>query len=131
MSASDGDSEYVLVWDGECGICRRSVEWLDRADRDDRIETVPYQDASVPERFPGIPEDRFREAVQLIDPRGRRWEGARAAEEILRVLPGWRRLAFLFRIPGVRRLAGVVYRQVARHRGRFGCADHCGLTPGE
>jgi predicted DCC family thiol-disulfide oxidoreductase YuxK len=124
-----GSPDYVLIWDGECGVCRRSVAWLEGADRDGRIETVPYQDPSVPDRFPGIPEDRYQKAMQLVGPRGEWWEGARAAEEMLRLLPGWRRLSFLFRIPGVRRVAAIVYRQVARNRRRFGCGDHCGVRP--
>jgi predicted DCC family thiol-disulfide oxidoreductase YuxK len=103
---------------------------LEGADRDGRIETVPYQDPSVPDRFPGIPEDRFQEAMQLIGPDGERWEGARAGEEVLKLLPGWRLLSVLFRVPGVRAVARGVYRQVARGRRRFGCGDHCGIPHG-
>jgi predicted DCC family thiol-disulfide oxidoreductase YuxK len=105
------------------------VAWLEGADRRGRIETIPYQDPSVPGRFPGIPEDRFQEAIQLLGPEGERWEGARAAEEVLKLLPGWRLLSILFRIPGVRPIARVIYRGVARNRRHFGCGDHCGITP--
>lgn len=101
---------------------------MEGADREDRIETIPFQDPSVPERFPEIPGTRLEEAMQLVGPEGRRWEGARAAEEALRLLPRWRVLGPLFRIPGVRRVAHVIYGQVARNRRRFGCGDHCGVS---
>ncbi len=123
----EAGARWTLVFDGECGICRRSVTWVREQDREGRVEIVPYQDPAIPERFPDIPEERFARAIQLISPDGARWEGARAAEELLRLLPGWRALAPFFRIPLARPLADRVYRWVARNRGRLGCGAHCAL----
>ncbi len=116
---------YVLVFDGHCRICRRSIRWIRARDREDLIELLPYQDPSVAERFPHVPAAAFEEAIQLIGPGGERLEGARAVEEILRLIPGARIVAPAFRIPGVRPLAEWVYGLVARNRRHFGCAAHC------
>lgn len=130
MSAGDETSGYTLIFDGDCGICRRSVDWVRKVDRDGRIEPVPYQASSVEERFPGIPRSDMESAMQLVASDGRRWQGARAAEELLRLVPGWSLLAPFFRVPGVRWVAGHVYRAVARNRRHLGCGEHCALPGG-
>lgn len=127
MSPNPTEGRHTLIYDGECGICRRSVEWVRSQDREERIELLPYQDPRIPGRFPDIPPRAMEEAMQLVAPDGARWEGARAAERLLELLPGWRVLAPLFRIPGVRPVARRVYRAVARNRRRLGCGDHCAL----
>jgi predicted DCC family thiol-disulfide oxidoreductase YuxK len=114
----------VLVYDGECRLCRRSAAWIRRRDRAGAIELLPYQDPTLRERFPELPIERCRESIQLLTPGGGRVEGAAALEATLRLLPGVRRLAPGFRIPGVRPLADSVYRQVARRR-HLGCGTHC------
>lgn len=126
MTGSSPD-RWTLIFDGDCGICQRSVEWIRRRDPEGRVETIPFQDPQVPRRFPEIPPERFSQAMQLVSPQGKRWEGARAAEELLRLLPRWRGLASLFRIPLVRPVADRIYRWVARNRGSLGCGDHCAL----
>ena len=118
---------YTLIYDGECGICRRSVGWIRERDREERIEVVPYQDPTVPERFSEVPRHDMERAMQLVALDGARWEGARALEEILAILPRWRVAAPLFRIPGVRRVADRIYRWVATNRRHLGCGEHCPL----
>ena len=39
---------YWLIWDGHCGFCRRSVDWVRSHDRDGLFRTVPYQEAPSP-----------------------------------------------------------------------------------
>ncbi|MSR22708.1 MAG: DUF393 domain-containing protein [Gemmatimonadetes bacterium] len=119
-------SGYVLVYDGECGFCRRSVEWVRERDSERAIETVPYEDPSVRERFPELPQERLEEAMHLLAADGSRWEGARAVEELLRVLPGVGWMGWAFRTPGARWVAARAYRWVSRNRYRFGCGTHCG-----
>lgn len=130
MTDPSGGSEsgrWILVFDGECGFCRRSVEWIRDRDRDGRIEPVPFQSDRVGPEFRGVRRQAFEHAMHLFSPEGRGWSGARAGEQILRLLPRWRWVAPLFGIPGVRGLAERVYRIVADHRHRLGCGDHCDL----
>ena len=106
-----------LIWDGDCGLCRRSVEHL-RLTLGERVAYEPYQTAHV--RFPAIPVDAFRAAVHLAEPDGRM---SRGAEAILRALAhGGRRLplaAYRF-VPGMAALCEWGYRQVASHRPAVG-----------
>jgi predicted DCC family thiol-disulfide oxidoreductase YuxK len=105
----------TLIYDGECGLCRRSVEVLRRWDREHRIALVPFQDQAAVARF-GIPLPALAAAMHLVLPDGRVFAGADAVPELLRLLPGkgwWR---WLFAVPGVRPIARRVYARVARRR---------------
>ncbi|NIP60379.1 MAG: DUF393 domain-containing protein, partial [Gemmatimonadetes bacterium] len=96
-------------------------------DRGDLLEIVPSQDPGVRECFPGISEAAYDESWQVIGPRGTRWQGAAALEEVLRVLPRGRWFSWVFRLPLVRPVAERLYRWFARNRHRFGCGEHCEL----
>lgn len=121
-----GDAPWVVIYDGACAVCTRTVNRLREWDRDARFEMVPYQADGVRERFPEITAEEFERSVQLIGPEGR-FQGAAAVERILALVPRGRPLAWLFRIPLVRPIAERVYRLFARNRHRFGCGEHCAV----
>ena len=120
---------YTVVWDGTCKTCQKLVHLLERWDSRDELELVPSQNTSVLTRFPWIPAEAYAEAVQLVGPGGRTWQGAAAIEQLLRVLPhgGW--LAWVFDLPFVGPLLDRFYRWFARNRYRFGCGEHCQSRP--
>jgi predicted DCC family thiol-disulfide oxidoreductase YuxK len=104
----------VLVFDGDCGFCRR---WIDRWRHvtGERVEYAPSQE--VASRFPQAKTRDFETAVQLFEVDGRRSSGAEAVFRALAYAPGksWPLRAYL-RIPGVRAVAEWFYRRVARNR---------------
>jgi predicted DCC family thiol-disulfide oxidoreductase YuxK len=123
-------TRYTVIYDGACGVCRRSVDLLARWDTRRELEILPSQAPEVRERFPWIPEEDLDSSVQVVDARAqnpRRWQGAAAIEELLNALPRGRGVSWLFRIPLVRPVAEWAYRKFARNRMRFGCGDHCRL----
>ena len=87
--------------------------WVRRRDRTGRLELLPYQDPAATARFRGVPDEAFEGALQLLLPGGVRFEGARAVEEVLRLLPAGRIPSLLFSLPGARPLARKVYGWVA------------------
>jgi len=105
----------TLIYDGSCGLCRRSVEWVRRRDREHRITLVPFQDQVTVARF-GIPLPALAAAMHLVLPDRRVFAGADAVPEILRLLASWRWARWVFAVPGVRPLARRVYAWVARRR---------------
>lgn len=120
---------YTVVFDGACKVCGRLVKLLNAWDRNDEIETVPFQNTSVLDRFPWIPAPAYAEAMQLVGPGGRTWQGAAAIEQLLRVLPKGGLLGWAFKVPFVGDLIDRFYRWFARNRYRFGCGEHCQLRP--
>ncbi len=110
---------WTLIFDGDCEFCLRQVRFIRRRDRAGRIEAIPFQTADL--GAIGVSRQAAEEAMQLVSPAGDVWQGASAARELLKLLPGFAPLAWLFRIPGAMLLAERVYRWIARRRHRFGC----------
>jgi len=109
------DPGPTVIYDGECGFCRQSVELLRRWDREHVLRFVPFQDAAAVARF-RIALPALAAALHLVFPDGRVYAGADAAPELLRLLPGKRWLAPWFRVPGVLPLARRVYARIAAQR---------------
>jgi predicted DCC family thiol-disulfide oxidoreductase YuxK len=105
----------TLIYDGECGLCRRSVELLRHWDREHRLCYVPFQDREAVSRF-GIALPALAAAMHLVLPDGQVYAGSDAVPALGRLLPGKRWWAWGFAIPGVRPLARWVYRRVAERR---------------
>jgi predicted DCC family thiol-disulfide oxidoreductase YuxK len=103
----------ICIFDGECGFCRRSVNYL-RADIEDAVSFAPFQE--VADDFSEIPVEAFERAVFFVTSDGRVYRGAEAIFQLLAVghrqLPLW----LYKRIPGFSRIADRVYRWVEQHR---------------
>ncbi len=104
----------LVVFDGDCGFCRFWVgRW--KSISGDRLDYAPYQE--VASRFPEIPEDEFRRAVQVIFPGGEVFSGAEAVVRALAEVPGRRYWLWLYhRVPGARAVTDAAYRGIADHR---------------
>jgi predicted DCC family thiol-disulfide oxidoreductase YuxK len=123
-------SRATLIYDGECGFCRRAVAALRRRDRGGRLGFVPLQDPQVGTRWPALDPARLDQAMHLILPDGRVLAGAAAAPEIRRRLPRWRWAAWTFSMPGVAALSSRIYAFIARNRHRLGCrTSGCRVRP--
>ena len=110
-------TDPTLIYDGECGICQQSVALLRRWDREHVLHYIPFQDAAgVARHGRGIALPALAAAMHLVLPDGRVYAGADAIPELLRLFPGKRWLAPLFRIPGVLPLARRMYAQIAARR---------------
>jgi predicted DCC family thiol-disulfide oxidoreductase YuxK len=120
---------YTCVYDGMCKVCTRLANALRKWDRHHAIEVVSSQAPGVVARFPWIPAHAYAEALQLIGPSGRTWQGAAAIEQLLNILPKGKLVGWLFAIPFVRVLADRFYRWFARNRYRLGCGEHCQSRP--
>jgi predicted DCC family thiol-disulfide oxidoreductase YuxK len=120
---------YTVVYDGQCKVCGRLVKLLNAWDRENEIEVIPFQNTSVLDRFPWIPSEAYAEAMQLIGPGGRTWQGGEAIEQLLKILPLGGVFGWTFSIPGFGNLFGRFYRWFARNRYKFGCGEHCQMRP--
>jgi predicted DCC family thiol-disulfide oxidoreductase YuxK len=119
---------YTVVYDGTCKVCTRLSNVLKKWERGD-LEVVASQASGVMARFPWIPPSAYAEALQLIGPGGRTWQGAAAIEQILNILPRGRLISWIFYLPFVRGLADRFYRWFARNRYKMGCGAHCQSRP--
>jgi predicted DCC family thiol-disulfide oxidoreductase YuxK len=120
---------YTVVYDGQCKVCGRLVKLLNAWDTEKELEVIPFQNTTVLDRFPWIPAEAYAEAMQLVGPGGKTWQGGEAIEQLLKILPYGGTFGWAFKIPGFGNLFGRFYRWFARNRYKFGCGEHCAMRP--
>ncbi|TXS94228.1 DUF393 domain-containing protein [Parahaliea maris] len=114
MDKTPAPDRPLLIYDGDCGFCRYCVDYA-RAVTGERVQYQPFQD--VGSRFPEIGEQRFREAIYLVEDNGRMSRGAGAAFRTLELggyLGLWARLYRALPLFAV--ISEWCYRRVANHR---------------
>jgi predicted DCC family thiol-disulfide oxidoreductase YuxK len=119
---------YTVVFDGTCKVCTRLAKVLARWDRGELV-VVSSQTPGVLARFPWIPAKAYAEALQLVGPGGKTWQGSAAIEQLLNILPRGRLIAWVFHVPFIRTFADRFYRWFARNRYHLGCGAHCQSRP--
>lgn len=130
MTHAPDDLQPLVLFDGTCGLCHRSVRFLLRHERRPTLRFSPLESPlgkRAREQYT-VPPDT--DAMILVEDH-QAWIGSDAALRLARHLKAPYRWAALFRfLP--RRLLQALYARVARHRKRwFGDADHCALPDPE
>jgi predicted DCC family thiol-disulfide oxidoreductase YuxK len=126
------DWRYLVLYDGTCGLCDRSVQWLLRHDRKGALRYAPLQ-GSTARQF--VDEREVYDTMMLVerddDGAPRLFNASRAFFEICRVLGGgWRAASWLRVLPVG--LTDSAYHVVARNRYRwFGQVDACRIPSAE
>jgi predicted DCC family thiol-disulfide oxidoreductase YuxK len=119
--------EPVVLYDGVCGLCSRSVRWILRHERDHALKFAPLQGettAALRARYPEIPATL--ESVVFISG-GKAYLRSKAFLYLARHLRAPWRWSYAFRwFPGF--ILDLFYRVVAATRYRiFGKTDTCEL----
>ncbi len=108
----------VVIYDGECPLCRRSVRILRSLDW---LNVLAYADARHPEQVPELPvpvePERLLEEMHLLTPDGQKvYHGFKAFRWMAWRLPLLWVVAPLLHLPGAERLGQRLYLWVARNR---------------
>ena len=121
----------VVVYDGACSFCQRSIEHIRRRAPAGAFRYVPFQDPALLEELPQLRGADMEEGLRFVTPDGTVHTAADAVFQIASRLPFYRRLSWLYRVPGLRGVARAAYAWVARRRMGLGrsCApdDACRL----
>ena len=121
----------TLIFDGTCGFCTRSRNFLVKLDRKRRIRTVPYQRSGTAAAA-GVSHERLTTEVCFVDAGGTATWGAEAINTALATALGNRLPTRVYRLPGMRGLQDRVYRWVAANRHRLpGTTPWCGDHPAD
>ena len=115
-TAHEHPERPVLIFDGDCPFCRRSIAWIQTNSRPESFEYLPCQAEDRKVRFPDMQESTCMESVQLVLPGGTVYSGDKALPHIFPRLTRYRWLSKLLAIPGAKALAPHVYGWIARHR---------------
>ena len=109
----------LVLYDGQCPFCRKSVELLRRLDW---LGRLTYVDARGPSRLPpgaSLDPARLLEEMHVLTPERRVYHGFAALRWLAWRLPLLWALAPLLYIPGVPALGQRLYLWVARNRFRL------------
>ncbi len=117
-----------LLFDGDCGICTRSVEFARRIDRAGRFVIAPYRSFSEADlAVYGISYDDCDRALQVITRKGRVYRGAFGVNYFLwRILPWSILVLLIYAVPILLIFELIGYRLVANNRHRI--SQWLGLT---
>jgi predicted DCC family thiol-disulfide oxidoreductase YuxK len=117
----------IVLYDGACAFCVRSVQRLRRFVPRAAIEYRSFRDEGALDGLAGVSAEACDRALHLLEVDGRVFVGA---EAIVRVLA--HRAIFFFTwiyyVPPIRWITNVVYGRIARNRFRRTCeGGDCGL----
>lgn len=112
----------IVLYDGICGLCRRSIFMLQMMDPLERIKPVDFRDTILCSKHaPDLAEQDLDRAMHIKTPAGRFYKGFDAFRVLAWNLPWIALLAPLFYLPGVAPVGRMVYAKIAESRNR--CAD--------
>ena len=110
--------QYWLLWDGACGFCRRSVDWIVARDTTKRLLPTPYQQVPNPPMDSALATACER-AVHLMHPDGRIERAGRACLTALELTGYAPVLMRIMRVPPLIWLLEIGYWLTARNRSFF------------
>lgn len=117
-----------ILYDGQCGVCRRlSERWAGTLQRRG-FGLSPLQSEWVKERL-GLSADELLSDLRLLLPDGTHRQGADVYRHVMRRIPWTYPLYLLSRVPLIRHLFDWAYRTFATHRHII--SDACKLPGGE
>lgn len=130
MATAHPPDHVTVIFDGTCGFCTRSIRYLHRLDRHQRLTSIACQVAQREGRYELEGVDCGKSAWALTED-GRREAGGQAAMLIASTLVQQSWPVIVGRLPGIRHVLAFGYRTVAINRHHLpGDAPWCSANPG-
>ena len=116
----------VLIYDGDCAFCSSSVRFIERRIRR-HPSCQPWQWLDLGAY--GVTREECELAVQFVDAEARVHSAERGIARILiHGGKGWALIGRVMLVPGIRHIAGIVYRWISKNRHRMpGGTPQCSL----
>jgi predicted DCC family thiol-disulfide oxidoreductase YuxK len=115
----------VVIYDDDCGMCRRAKRIAQRLDWLRRFEFFPLQDPALSARFPQVTLEACLTEMKLVEPDGRTFGGVDALLRLFIRLPFLCPIAAVWMMPPLRFIAARFYQFIAANRHRL--SSQCGL----
>ncbi len=115
-TAKEKTKKAVLIYDGNCPVCGKTVAWIKDNAKRGSFEMLPCQSETMKQRFPSIERAVCMQAMQLVLPDGTVLSAEKALPAILKRLRRYGPAAALFKLPGSEILSRAFYRWFADRR---------------
>lgn len=126
-------TRHILLFDSDCPLCTFQSRLLSWMDWFNVVEMVPLNDERAAAIAPGITREDLLEAIHCITPEGEIHRGARAIRFLGVRIPLLVPTGLFLWIPGVIKIAEIVYAFISKHRlvlsRLFGCKGACAILP--
>lgn len=112
--------KIYVIYDGTCNLCQTTVRRLKELRSHAILRFVSIQ--SLEDSYEDIPNiesvplERLMSKMHVVDQNGTIYAGADGVVRVLRTVRGFTWLGMLYRIPGMRRTADLLYRFIAARR---------------
>lgn len=130
MNASSPGPVTVL-FDGSCGLCKRTMTLVRRLDLLRRVQIMDVMNdwPNVSAKFPTLDQNECLRIMHSVAPGGQVTTGFHAYRTMCKVIPlGWLMLPLLY-LPGVPKIGAIVYQKIADGRFRTACRIPIAPTP--
>lgn len=123
--------KLTVLFDGDCGLCRRSVCWLSQRRTYVAVEPIAAGQPEAIDAFGHIPG--YGDNMVVIADDGRSWVGPPDAYLVVMwAVWGTRTLSYVLSLPVLRQLAGHVFQTIAGNRHLLGGktqvpCEHCAV----
>jgi predicted DCC family thiol-disulfide oxidoreductase YuxK len=106
---------YTVIYDAHCGVCSRSVAWLQRQRADEPLRFLAADSEEAVRLVPVRPPNQ----MAIVAPSGEVLLGSDGWIACMSVLPRYRWMARMMAWPGLKPFVRVGYGLVARNRLRI------------
>ena len=114
----------IVFFDGECGLCNGTVDWLLKIDRRGDLLFAPIQGQTAKEKLPELESDPAQWSIYYLDENGLKARSRAVVAIMSRVGAPWSALRWIKLIP--RPLRDFFYRVIAHNRYKwFGKRETC------
>lgn len=118
--------KLLILYDGNCGLCTRSVAGLRTLKTNAVLEFMPLQQYDTDNLPLNLSVEDLYAQIHVIDEEGRLFKGAEALTRVVKTVPTLQWIAWLYRVPGMHYVADQLYKWIAKHRYQlFGTVDEC------
>ena len=119
------DRPYFIFYDGQCRVCRRGRQMIERLGPLAEVRFVDVNDASEMAAHPALATADVLGQMHVMDPEGRVSGGYDALVALAPILPAVRWLRRVLAAAPVRTVGSRAYRWVAANRYRLGGQRSC------
>lgn len=114
--------KYTVLFDGQCGLCQRSIRVLRATDWFGRFDYLDFnQMDQVLGRFPELKNADFENAMYAVSPDGENFRGFFAFRRLIWCAPPLWLLIPLFYFPTAPYFGPILYAWVSRNRKHLAC----------
>jgi predicted DCC family thiol-disulfide oxidoreductase YuxK len=119
VSQTEPPGNYMVLYDGHCKFCQAQIKNLEWLAKPKALMPLSFQGEGTLASFPGVTYEACMEAMQLITPTGRVYQGAAAVAHAMMTRPIIGLLGYGYYLPGVHMVCDGLYAFIAANRYRL------------